>query len=219
MDVELIPKSLVDPFWNSSRSDRITPASTVSDNLVNIDDSKIRFCLSLFEIPVLRGVHVAQIAAGSRTSFVRTTDGRVLGWGANEYGFASATTIFLSWTKVFFFRQVGLGSNVVLDTITVPTEVVLWRMIPSTTQSTCLNVTAGNIFPGRSINAHKYIGGDLTAFVVKRKNDQGPATVDVLMSGNGQYGGLGNNLYTTAQGNPIGVKGISGLLQCESMLL
>ena len=89
MDAELIPKSLVDPFWNSSRSDRITPTSTVSDNLANIDDRKIRFCTSLFEMPVLRGVDVAQIATGSRTSFARTTNGRVLGWGANEYGFAT----------------------------------------------------------------------------------------------------------------------------------
>jgi alpha-tubulin suppressor-like RCC1 family protein len=96
MDVELIPKSLADPFWNSSRSERITPASTISDNLVDIDDSKIRFCLSLFEIPVLRGVDIAQIAAGSRTSFARTTNGRVLGWGANEYGFASALLLFSS---------------------------------------------------------------------------------------------------------------------------
>ena len=96
MDVELIPKSLADPLWNSSRSERITPANTVSDNLVNVDDSKIRFCLSLFEIPVLRGVDIAQIAAGSRTSFARTTNGRVLGWGANEYGFASALLLFSS---------------------------------------------------------------------------------------------------------------------------
>lgn len=96
MDVELIPKTLADPFWNSARSDRIKPASTVSDNLVNIDDSKIRFCPSLFEIPVLRGVNVAQIAAGSRTSFVRTTNGRILGWGANEYGFVAALLLFPS---------------------------------------------------------------------------------------------------------------------------
>jgi alpha-tubulin suppressor-like RCC1 family protein len=97
MDVELIPKSLADPFWNSSRSERIN-GSTVSDNLINIDDSKIRFCLSLFEIPVLRDVDVAQIAAGSRTSFARTTNGRVLGWGANEYGFATTLLLFPSRT-------------------------------------------------------------------------------------------------------------------------
>ena len=58
----------------------------------------------------------------------------------------------------------------------------------------------------------------MAAFIVERKDDTGPNTVDVLMSGNGQYGGLGNNLYTTAQGNPTRVKGISGLLQCETVL-
>lgn len=57
----------------------------------------------------------------------------------------------------------------------------------------------------------------MTAFIVERKDDSGPKTVDVLMSGNGQYGGLGNNLYTTAQGNPTRVKGVSGLLQCEAI--
>jgi len=56
----------------------------------------------------------------------------------------------------------------------------------------------------------------LTAFVVERKDDKA-ITVDVLMSGNGQYGGLGNNLYTTAQGNPTRVKGVSGLLQCKTI--
>lgn len=56
----------------------------------------------------------------------------------------------------------------------------------------------------------------MTAFVVERKDHEGLITVDVLMSGNGQYGGLGSNLYTTAQSNPTRVKGISGLLQCES---
>ena len=108
-----------------------------------------------------------------------------------------------------------------LDTITVPTEVVLWRMVPNTTRSKCLNVTAGNLFicfPVDRLNTH-YIGGDLTAFIVERKDDTGPKTVDLLMSGNGQYGGLGNNLYTTAQGNPTRVKGISGLLQCKAIFL
>ena len=115
MDVELIPKFLADPFWNSSRSDRITPTSTVSDNLVDVDDSKIRFCLSLFEIPVLRGVDIAQIAAGSRTSFARTRNGRVLGWGANEYGFASPLLLFLLLIWEFdlqageFREQYGFG--------------------------------------------------------------------------------------------------------------
>ncbi|KAF8162931.1 regulator of chromosome condensation 1/beta-lactamase-inhibitor protein II [Crassisporium funariophilum] len=180
LQVELVPKSLADPFSNSTRSARTTPTKSASDNLTNIDDSKIRFCPNLFEVPVLRDVDVAQIAAGGRSSFVRTTNGRVLGWGANEYG------------------QIGLGSNVSLDTITVPTEVILWRMVPNKTSSKCLDVTAG---------------GDLTAFTVLREGDKTPVTTDLLMSGNGQYGGLGNNTYSSGQGNPSRVKGISGLLQ------
>jgi alpha-tubulin suppressor-like RCC1 family protein len=46
----------------------------------------IRWCDQLFELPALRGVNVAQVATGARSSFVRTADGHVLGWGANEYG-------------------------------------------------------------------------------------------------------------------------------------
>jgi hypothetical protein len=56
----------------------------------------------------------------------------------------------------------------------------------------------------------------LTAFVVERKSLDNSTTTDLLMSGNGQYGGLGNHAYTNSQGNPTRVKGISGLLQCES---
>jgi Regulator of chromosome condensation (RCC1) repeat len=86
LEVELIPKSIADPYAKSSRLGRPSPSPTISDNLVGIDDSSIRFCPHLFEIPVLKGVHVAQIAAGGRNSFARTPTGRVLGWGANEYG-------------------------------------------------------------------------------------------------------------------------------------
>jgi len=89
LHVELIPKSVADPFINSSRAVRVTPTAFASDNLSNIDDKSIRFCPHLFEIPVLRGVEVAEIAAGGRSSFVRTPTGRVLGWGANEYGLVS----------------------------------------------------------------------------------------------------------------------------------
>lgn len=87
LHVELIPKSLADPFVNSSRGVRIKSTTYTSQNLVNVDDKGIKFCPYFFEIPVLRGVQGAEIAAGARTSFLRTHDGRVLGWGANEYGF------------------------------------------------------------------------------------------------------------------------------------
>lgn len=58
------------------------------------------------------------------------------------------------------------------------------------------------------------VGGDLTAFVVERKSKDNPTTTDVLMAGNGQYGGLGNAAYLNSQGEPTRVRGISGQLQC-----
>lgn len=55
----------------------------------------------------------------------------------------------------------------------------------------------------------------MTAFVVERKSVNNPTTTDLLMAGNGQFGGLGNNTFANSQGTPTRVKGISGRLQCE----
>jgi len=70
------------------------------------------------------------------------------------------------------------------------------------------------IFGLSLINPH--IGGDLTTFTVEREGDK-TSTVDLLVCGNGQYGGLGNNTYTTVQGDPLRVKSLSGLLQCGDL--
>lgn len=125
--VDLVPKSLRDPFLKASRSIRAAPDTqpAQSDELSALDDTSVRFCPFVYEIPVLRGVDLSQIAAGARSSFARTPSGRVLGWGANEYG------------------QLGLGANVALDTITIPTEVVLWRAVPNNVHTSCTDVTAG----------------------------------------------------------------------------
>ena len=92
LEVELIPKAVADPHANSSRAGRPSSPSTMSDKLARIDDTSIRFCPHLFEIPILKGVNVTQVAAGSRSSFARTANGRVLGWGANEYGYGSSSS-------------------------------------------------------------------------------------------------------------------------------
>ncbi|KAG6832413.1 hypothetical protein H0H87_001573 [Tephrocybe sp. NHM501043] len=180
LDVELIPKSLADPFANTSRSARPTSVPTTSENLADIDDSNIRFCPNLFEIPVLKGIEMAQIAAGGRTSFARTPDGRVLGWGANDFG------------------QSGLGSNVALDTITVPTEIVLWKSSASRGNTKCIDIAAG---------------GDLTAFTVERTSPMSPTIVDLLVCGNGQWGGLGSNTFSSSQATPLRARNVSGLLE------
>ena len=104
LHVELTPRAVTDPYARSTRyargSTTATPPSTsasaaaggggfppVSENLVDVDDMSLTFSDRFFEVPALRGVKVVQIAACARSSFVRTDTGRVLGWGANDYGY------------------------------------------------------------------------------------------------------------------------------------
>ncbi|KAG2077976.1 RCC1 BLIP-II [Suillus decipiens] len=179
--VELVPRSVADPFAKASPFPRSVASSvppSTSTNIDGIDDQHIRFSDALFEIPSLQGIKVSQIAAGGRTSFVITDSGRVLGWGANEFG------------------QIGLGGNMTLDTIILPTEVVLSRNVPGSVRTRCIGISAG---------------GDLTCFVAERTDGESPVYVDLLTCGNGQWGGLGNNLYSNAQGNPVRAKNVSGL--------
>lgn len=63
-----------------------------------------------------------------------------------------------------------------------------------------------------------HAGGDLTAFTVERTaSNSASKTVDVLMCGNGQWGGLGNNQYSNAQSTPVRAKNVSGLTECGFM--
>ncbi|RDX48318.1 RCC1/BLIP-II [Lentinus brumalis] len=188
VSLELTPKSIADPYAKSSPGIRpVGSAPRATEALIGkeavaagLDESNIRWSDRLFEIPSLRGVKADRVAAGGRSSFVKTSDGRVLGWGANEYG------------------QIGLGGNITLDTITVPTEVILWRMTPGGTRTKCLDIFAA---------------GDLTMFEVERTDGSGNSYIDVLSCGNGQYGGLGNALYSNAQSSPVRAKNVSGLLE------
>ncbi|EIW60539.1 RCC1/BLIP-II [Trametes versicolor FP-101664 SS1] len=186
--LELTPKSIADPYAKASPA--IRPSSSLarsSEALVGkeavaagLDDANIRFSDKLFEVPALKGVNVDRVATGGRSSFVKTAAGKVLGWGANEFG------------------QIGLGGNVTLETITVPTEVILWRATPATMRTTCVDVFAG---------------GDLTMFEVERSDGSGMPYIDVLACGNGQYGGLGNAMYSNSQGTPVRAKNVSGLYE------
>ena len=81
--VELTPKAVADPYSNASPAMRQT---SQTETAPPVDDSSIHFSDKLFEVPALKGVKVSQIAAGGRSSFVRTEHGRVLRWGANEFG-------------------------------------------------------------------------------------------------------------------------------------
>lgn len=83
-NLELTPKAVADPYAKATPAIRKNPEA--QPETVQVDDNNVHFSDRLFEIPALKGVQVEQIATGGRSSFVRTSQGRVLGWGANEYG-------------------------------------------------------------------------------------------------------------------------------------
>ncbi len=88
-------------------------------------ESDVRFATVLTEIPALKGLQVAQVASSDRTSFARTPNGKVVGWGANESG------------------QIGLGANAAVEMITVPVEIVLAKNYPGGTALSCVDIKAG----------------------------------------------------------------------------
>lgn len=91
-----------------------------------INDKRVGYCDRLFEVPTLRGIEIAQIATGDHTSFAVTRQhGRVLGWGANEFG------------------QLGFGGNVTIPVVSVPTEVILSKFTRRSTFSRCVGIAAG----------------------------------------------------------------------------
>ena len=94
MHLELTPKSLVDPYAKSAPVVRPTASAVRGPEglvgsaaaLAGVDDASIRWSDRLFEVPALKDIKVDRIAAGARSSFVKTSNGRVLGWGANDFG-------------------------------------------------------------------------------------------------------------------------------------
>lgn len=84
-----------------------------------------RFATTLTEIPALSGIQIAEVAASERSSFVRTTEGRVLGFGANDYG------------------QIGLGPTTTVSTVPTPVEISLGKAYPNGASVRCTGITAG----------------------------------------------------------------------------
>jgi hypothetical protein len=58
------------------------------------------------------------------------------------------------------------------------------------------------------------VGGDLAFFTVERVDGTAIGNIEILSCGNGQYGGLGNALFSNAQSVPVRTKAVSGLLEC-----
>ncbi|KAG8745818.1 hypothetical protein FRC12_014448 [Ceratobasidium sp. 428] len=176
ISIELTPRALEDPHALATPFVRSGHAHTST-----FVDPGISFCDLLFEVPSLRGLKVVQALAGDRCSYVRTSEGRILAWGANSYG------------------QLGLGATAATEAVTIPTEVVLSRNYPGGTNVQCTSLAAG---------------GDIAYFVVNVTTPtSNVASVDVLACGMGQWGGLGNGLFSQAQGAPVKVKTVSGVIE------
>ena len=88
--LELYAKAEIDPFAHTNTSIRAKRSVDTDGEQAVLESLSLNapvFCDRLFEVPSLKGVEVAQAIAGARSSFVITKgEGRVLAWGANEYG-------------------------------------------------------------------------------------------------------------------------------------
>ncbi|KAG8928790.1 hypothetical protein FRC02_006464, partial [Tulasnella sp. 418] len=95
--IELLPKAAVDPFAMATPAVRRSTGNMATTVSETFDDEDVRYSDTLFEIPSLKGLKVSQAVANERASYVLTAnEGKVLAWGANEYG------------------QIGLGSSFVV---------------------------------------------------------------------------------------------------------
>lgn len=146
--------------------------------------SSIRWCTTLHEIPALRNLHIVQIAAGSDHSLARTHDGRVLAWGRQTHG------------------QCGLGTNFTMECVPVPTEVVLSRSFSNSS----LDVRASSIAAGAD-----------NSFFMTTRRESGSAgnglKIDLLAAGKGQWGTIGNAMWSQVVSQPSRVKTVSGLME------
>ncbi|TXT14552.1 uncharacterized protein COLE_00745 [Cutaneotrichosporon oleaginosum] len=102
-----------------------SPEKALADSPSLPPESDPRFATTLTQIPALAGIKIDQVAASERSSFVRTDEGRVLGFGANDYG------------------QIGLGANTTVATVPTPVEIVLAKAYPAGTTLRCTNIAAG----------------------------------------------------------------------------
>jgi alpha-tubulin suppressor-like RCC1 family protein len=156
--------------------------------MVTESPSSIRYCTTLHEIPALRGITIDQISVGNEHSLAKTTEGRVLAWGRHTHG------------------QCGLGSQIAMECVPVPSEVVLSKCFSNNSiDVACTAIKAG---------------ADNSFFITSRRESGsqmrgGGFKVDVLAAGKGQWGTLGNAMWSQVAASPVRVKTVSGLLECE----
>ncbi|GAA6000811.1 uncharacterized protein JCM10292_006439 [Rhodotorula paludigena] len=145
-------------------------------------ERSIHFCTTLHEIPSLRGVPVVELVAGKKHSLAR------LG--------GSAEGRVLGW-GANSYGQLGLGPALSYPLIPAPTEVPLIRA-PA--------YSGGANRPAHVACTRIAAGGNVSYFVAKTE-ERG---VDLLASGQGQFGALGHGQWAHAT-SPVRVKTVSGL--------
>ncbi|PWN21427.1 RCC1/BLIP-II [Microstroma glucosiphilum] len=166
------------------KSTATTPAQASAPAYLSEPGDSIRFCTTLSEIPSLRQVAIADIAVGNEHNLARTHDGRVVAWGRHTHG------------------QLGLGANMSIECVPVPSEVVLAKAFSGSSRDVkCTGIAAG---------------GDNSFFVTERREEGRLGTgksIDVLASGKGQWGTLGNAMWSQVKPDPSRVKTVSGLME------
>lgn len=191
----LPPKSIESNGSSKPQSETNAPVYTSTDHggalkPVTEPVGSIRWCTTLHEVPALRRINIVQIAAGSEHSLARTHDGRVLAWGRHTHG------------------QCGLGSNFSMESVPIPTEVVLNRSFSNS--STDVKAT--------SIAA----GADNSFFMTSRRDTssssaKNPLRIDLLAVGKGQWGTLGNAMWSQVAAQPARVKTVSSLMEYSEL--
>lgn len=166
------------------------PLDDLPAGSVWVPPSSIRFATEIRPIPSLDGVVFAQIAAGLEHSVVRTPEGRVLAWGRNGNG------------------QLGLGANVHVDTVAVPSE-VSWPRSVVGKNAQCTNVAAGSnntFFVVQSTGAPEETVPEAARALASVQQ-----RIDLLAVGAGQRGTLGNAQRNQLSNVPARVRTVSGL--------
>ncbi|ETS63172.1 hypothetical protein PaG_02952 [Moesziomyces aphidis] len=95
--------------------------------------------------------------------------------------------------------QCGLGTSFSMECVPVPTEVVLSRSFSNSS----LDVRATSIAAG----------ADNSFFMTTRREAGGKFKIDLLASGKGQWGTIGNAMWSQVVSQPSRVKTVSGLIE------
>ncbi|SPC67274.1 related to FMP25 - mitochondrial inner membrane protein involved in assembly of cytochrome bc1 complex [Ustilago sp. UG-2017b] len=94
--------------------------------------------------------------------------------------------------------QCGLGTNFSMECVPVPTEVVLSRSFANSS----MDVRASSIAAGAD-----------NSFFMTTRREQNGMKIDLLASGKGQWGSIGNAMWSQVVSQPSRVKTVSGLME------